>query len=363
MSKRFLVKHVGNMGDLAFIVPPVLETLKKKCPNCHITFVTAWGFKKTKRRPPFFRKKEYWGQRNQSGFCIALMMTNPHIDQLVHFHSTNTALDGSLCQEDGRSFPTWSASYYRQQKDLGDFDGVFELDFGINMVDNPIEKAYEVCGLAGETYSNYRLYFTNEDIHIAQEVMRDKQHPRIVLLEGLEGTTTRGWDPAKVRELELKIKKVYGVDPIWFGAKHTPKYNGTPLTLRQNIATLQYCDVAIGVLSGPMHFAAAVGLPTICLYADHPLHRAAPAYFLNKYITDTQKQHRTVLGPTQYDDMRLLKDISPNLTPAEQKKSGYISWMKPGDQSRKSALAAITANEVAIALRDTVTVSSLPQGA
>lgn len=346
MSKRFLIKHVGNMGDLVFIVPPVLETLKKVYPNCHITFVTAWGFKTVRRTLPFFQKKELWGQRNQSGFCIALLMTNPNIDQLVHFHSSKTALDGSLCIEEGRSFPTWSDSYYKQQKDSGEYDDVFELDFGIGVEDNPIKRAYEICGLPQETYSNYRLHITEDDIRIARKVMENMPRPRIVLLEGIESDTSRGWDPQKVAELETHIKKVYGSEPIWFGAKHVPRYQGRPLTLRQNIATLTFCDVAIGVLSGPMHFAAAVGLPTICLYGDHPVHRAAPAYFLNEYINDINKQHRTILGPTSYDDLRILKDISPNLTPAEQKKQGYIDWMSPGNQAKKSCLAAITTSEV-----------------
>lgn len=352
MSKRFLVKHVGNMGDLVFIVPPVLEALKQKYPSSHITLVTAWGFKEVRRRLPFFIKEDYWGHRNQSGFCIALMMTNPYVDQLIHFHTSRTALDGSLCTEDGKAIPTWSEGYYRDQKNSGAYDGIFELDFGIDVQDNPIKKAFAVCGMSGEQYSNYKLYFTKEDLRVAKAVMRDTPRPRIVLLEGIESTTTRGWDPNKVAALEQTVKKTYGTDPIWFGAKHIPKYQGKPLTLRQNIATLKFCDVAIGVLSGPMHFAAAVGLPTICLYGDHPIHRAAPAYFLNEYISDPAKQHRTIIGPTRYDDLRTLKDISVNLTEVEQKKQGYINWMNPGDQAKKSCLAAITVEEVHRVLTD-----------
>jgi hypothetical protein len=84
-GKRFLIRHLGNMGDLVFFIPPVLETLKKKYPDCHITFVTAWGYKQkgwkltlaeTNKKRRVARKAE-WGQRNQGGFSIALMMTNP----------------------------------------------------------------------------------------------------------------------------------------------------------------------------------------------------------------------------------------------------------------------------------------------
>lgn len=364
-QKRFLIKHVGSMGDMIFIVPPVLATLKKRYPDCHITFVTAWGYKRKGRKleiiwgkwglPRVARRAE-WGLRNQDGFCIALMLTNPHVDQLVHFHSQELSLDGSLCHEEDRSLPTWSSAYYEQQKNSGNYDGVFELDFGIGFTDNPMKKAYAVCGLPNETYSDYKLYFTDEDIRIAKAVMQNIPRPRIAVLEGIEGTSTRGWDPAKVKQLEKKVVETYGVAPHWFGAKHIPTYNGKLLTLRQNIATLTFCEVAIGVLSGPMHFAAAAGVPTICLYSDHPLHRAAPAYFLNEYIPDPKKYHLTVLGPTNYANICLLKEGTTfiNLTPAEQKNQQYIDWMNPGQQATKSSLAVITVDEVMHVLADMV---------
>lgn len=353
-TKRFLVKHVGNMGDMVFLVPPALEVLKKKYPGCHITLVTVWGFKKNRRSLPFFKKVAVWGERNQGGHCIALMMTNPHVDQLVHFHSTQTALDESICTEEGKSFPTWSAAYYEEQKASGDYDGVFELDMGLRHTGNPMNQVYNELGIPDEDFSNYRLYFTEQDRHVAKQIMNSYPKPRIVLLEGIEGTSTRGWDPKKITTLEKHITETYNVDAMWFGSKYQPKYNGRSLTLRENIATLLYADVAIGVLSGPLHFAAAVGLPTITLYGDHPLHRAAPAYFLNPYITEEKKMHRTVLGPTNYSDIRLLKDDAPfvSLTPAEAAEQDYISWVEPGKQATKSCLSVITSEEVSIALAD-----------
>lgn len=342
--KRFLVKHVGNMGDLVFFVPPILEMLKKKNPGCHITFVTAWGFKD---------KWGKFGKRNQGGFCISLMMTNPHIDQLVHFHDSKTDLGGSTCIEEGVSFPTWSAEYYEQEKDSGSYDGVFELDVGIRQDENPIEHLYRVANMPEETFSNYKLYLTPQDITVAEYVMDQFPRPRIVLLEGIEGPTTRGWDPGKIPELEKTIEKTYGVPPIWFGAKYVREYLGRPLSLRENIATLACCDVGIGLLSGPLHFACAVGLPTISLFCDQPLHRAAPAYFLNEYIADEKKKHRTLLGPTG-PTYGFLKEGSTkiNLTEQEWKDQGYVNWSNPGKQATKSCLSVITVDEIMAVLKD-----------
>ncbi len=344
--KRFLLRHIGNMGDLVFFVPPILEKIKKKYPDCHITFVTAWGFKD---------KWGKWGNRNQGGFCISLLMTNPHIDSLVHFHETKTALDGSLCIEEGISFPTWSRDYYDAQKTSGGYDGVFELDIGILQDENPMTHLYSHIGMPEETYTDYKLYLTDQDKEVAKSVMENFPHPRIVLLESIEGRTTRGWDPDKLPALERQIEKVYGCPPIWFGAKFAHEYEGRPLTLRENIATLSYCDIAIGVLSGPLHFAAAVGLPTITLICDQPLSRATPAYFLNPYIMEEKKLHRTLVGPTG-PVMGYLKEGSTkiSLTEAEWKKQKYKNWSNPGRQASKSCLSVITVDEVMTVLRDVV---------
>jgi hypothetical protein len=369
--KRFLIRHVGNMGDMVFFVPPILETLKKRYPDCHITFVTAWGYKKKgsrltlekidePRTSPFqslwrrrVARRAKWGERNQGGFSIALMMTNPHIDQLVHWHDTVLDLDSTTCQEEGRQFPTWNKKYFAQQKQSGAYDAVWELDFGLTIDDDPVRRMYEAIGLPQETLSNYKLYFTEQDKAIAAAVMQDKPQPRIVLLESLKGANTRGWDTEKVPLLEQAIRGAYNVEPLWFGGQYIPQYEGTPLTLRQNIATLKHADVAIGVLSGPLHFAAAVGLPTITLYGDQPLHRAAPAYFLNEYITSEAKKHRTLVGPTP-SPITFLKSASAPapLSPREATTQGYEDWLRPGRQATKSCLAPITVDEIMAVLHD-----------
>lgn len=353
-GKKILLKHVGNMGDLVFCIPPILKTLKRHYPDSHVTLVTAWGFKR-KKRPILnpFKKIDSWGERNQGGFCISLMATNPHIDQLVHWHDTALALDGSICIEEGKRYPTWNRAYWQKVSTSGEYDLVAELDIGMLPTKNPLIRLYQAVSLPAETYSNYKLYFTSQDMAVAQKVTSAWPRPRIVLLEGLEGITTRGWDPGKIPLLVSEIQKKYGVSPILFGSRHIPFFEGRPLTLRENIATLAMCDVAIGVLSGPLHFAAAAGLPTITLYADQAIQRTAPGYFLNRYITDDLKKHRTVLGPSG-KTIEFLKHDAPsqNLTAQEAAAQGNTSWLSPGKQSTKTPLAAITPQEIMLVLQD-----------
>lgn len=341
---RFLIKHVGNLGDMIFLVPPLLSTLKTKFPGCRITFVTAWGFKDKRGR---------WGKRNQDGFCIAAMLRDPRVDELVHWDDTRSSLTGDICVEENRHLPTWNTQDWQHAKESGRYDGVFELDFGLTMNDNPVQKVYEAAGLSNETYSNYDLHFSPSDLEAARSAMRHAPRPRIVLLEGLAGSTTRGWDPAKTKILFSRIRETYGVPPFWFGSAFIPEHDGRPLNLRENIACLKYCDAGIGVLSGPLHMAAAVALPTITLYCDQPLHRATPAFFLNRYITDLRRHHRTILGPNIEPHTMLKSPVAPTcLTPAENAAQNYVSWYAPGRQSTKACLATITVDEVMRVLKD-----------
>lgn len=344
---KFLIRHLGNMGDHVFLIPPVLATLKRRYPDCHITLVTAWGYK----------DKRGWGRRNQGGFCIHLMQTNPNVDQLIHYHDTKLSLEKKICREDGQTFPTWNREYYEKQKSSGEYAGVFELDFGLGYEDNPIQTMYAVVGLPAEDYSKYEIYLTDSDRAIAEAVTRVQPRPRIVLLEGLGSPTTRGWDPGKIPVLERAVNAKYNVAPLWFGSRHVPEYRGRPLSLRENIATLAHADVAIGVMSGPLHFAAGVGVPTLTLYADQPLHRAAPAYFLNQYIDDPKKKHRTFLGPAS-QPYRFLKGNTPDpsLTPLEVATQQFRDWQHPGRQSTKTGLAALTVDEIMTVLDDMISV-------
>lgn len=354
--KKILLKHVGNMGDLVFFTLPVLEILKRVYPDSHITFITAWGLKERRRSllPPF-KKYDFWGNRNFSGYCISLLAANPQIDELVHWHDTALSLTADICHEEGERYKTWNKAYYESQKESGMYDLVSELDMGVGHTENPLTRMYHAVGLPQETYSNYKINLTPHDLLVAKEVTKSWPKPSIILIEGLAGKTTRGWDGAKVSHLETAITEKFGHKPIWFGGSNIPTYEGRQLTLRENIATLTYADVAIGVLSGPLHFAAAVGLPTITLYADHPLHRAAPAYFLNQYISDEKKKHRTLLGPSRNSDQFLKHDNpSQNLTPQEIAVQGHESWLNPGKQSTKTPLATLTVDEVMLVLQDIV---------
>lgn len=339
--KKILIRHIGNMGDHLFLVGAALEILKRRFPNSEITLVTAWGFKDKKGR---------WGERNQDGFCIALMQNNPHINHIVHWHDKKLSLEGDLCHESGKSYPTWNKKYYEKAK--SEFDMIAELDFGLGHFDNPIEKVCENLGLPySDLDGNYPFYGSTEDWLIGKSVAEQFTGPKIVFLESINGTTMRGWDPEKTTQLETKIKNELNITPIWFGAKYPKQYNGRNLSLRENIAFAGSCDIGIGVMSGPLHFAAAAGLQTICLYGGQPHRRAAPGFFLNPHIKDPKKFHITIDGPT-CNEPCFLKREKPckNIFENNIKSMGFKNWQEPGRQNDKSCVATISVDTVFAAL-------------
>lgn len=334
MAQRILLKHVGNLGDHIFLVGALLEGLAVTWPEAEITLVAAWGYK---------NQQERWGKRNQDGYCIAAMKENPHIDHLVHWSDDACSLDGRICVEEGMRFPTWNRAHFESVRPT--YDLAAELEFGLTAEENPLERIAAAVGLPYRSLAPYPFYGSSADREIGSAVASNFPRPRVALLEGLNGTTMRGWDPGKVSVLTRQFRD-HDITPIWWGASFTPLFHGRKLTLRENIAFLAQCDLAIGVLGAPMHFAASAGVQTICLYGAQSYARAAPGFFLNRALPESGR-HITLFGPT-CDEPCLLKRDFPckNLTGESRATTGFRHWRAPGRQQDKSCVATIPAETV-----------------
>lgn len=331
MTERLLLKHVGNLGDHLFLVGALLEGIARRRPDAEVTLVTAWGYKDRRGR---------WGKRNQDGYCIALMKENPHVNQLVHWSDAELSLEGRICAEEGRHFPTWNRAHFERIR--ADYHTAVELEFGLSVEENPLERIAAAAGLVDTRLGPYPFYATDADRAVGHTVAERFPHPRVVLLEGLAGPTMRSWDPAKVRVLEGALTRALGTPPLWWGAAHTPLHRGRRLTLRENIAFLGKQDLAIGVMGAPMHLAAAAGVQTICLFGGQSFNRVAPGYFINPFVSDPTRHHLTIFGPT-CDEPCLLKREIPcrNLHGEDRIMTGFQSWQEPGRQNDKSCVATI----------------------
>jgi len=341
MAARVLLKHVGNLGDHLFLVGALLEGISVAWPQAAVTLVTAWGYKDQSGR---------WGKRNQDGYCIALMKENPHVTHLVHWSDRDRSLAGRICREEGRRFPTWDRAHFDRVRDF--YDVATELEFGLQIEENPLARVAAAVGLPNLTLGPYPFYATAADWDVGRSVTASLPRPRVALLDGLAGTSMRGWDPAKVPELAARFRAI-GIEPQWWGARHPSLFRGRPLTLRENIAVLASYDLAIGVMGAPLHFAAAAGVPTVALYGAQPYQRAAPGFSFNPSIPDAARQHLTVFGPTCDEPCFLKRDIPcKNLRGDARTSTGFESWQQPGRQADKSCVAVIPVDTVFATARD-----------
>lgn len=341
VPRRVLLKHVGNMGDHLFLVGALLEGLARVWPHAEVTLVTAWGYRDRRGR---------WGKRNQDGFCITLMKENPHIDQLVHWSDVGRSLDARICVEEQQRFPTWDRIHFDHVR--GEYDIVVELEFGLGIEENPLERMAAAAGVPHLSIGPYPFYATPADWEVGSARAAEHPRPRVALLEGLNGSSMRGWDPAKAVVLEQRLRAM-GLHPFWWGAQYAPLVQGRRLTLRENVAFLGSCDLAIGVMGAPMHFAAAAGVQTLCLYGAQPYQRAAPGYVFNPVVPDAAREHITIFGPT-CDAPCFLKRAIPckNIHGADRATTGFESWQNPGRQTDKSCVAAIPVDTVTAAVHD-----------
>ncbi len=339
---RVLLKHVGNMGDHLFLVGALLDGIARVWPDAQVSLATAWGYKD---------RRGQWGKRNQDGYCIALMKEHPRVDQLIHWSDMGVSLDARICREEGRAFPTWNRAYFERAR--REYDVAVELDFGLDAEENPLRRFAAAVGLPHLALGPYRVGLSAADREAGGALAARFPRPRVVLLEGLAGTTMRGWDPAKARALFERLRGERGITPLWWGSAFPPLYHGRKLRLREHIAFLAECDLAIGVLGAPMHFAAAAGVQTICLYGAQSYQRVAPAAFFNSSLDDARRHHVTIFGPT-CDEPCLLKRALPckNIRGEARHTTGFRDWARPGRQEDKSCLATIPVDTVFAAAVD-----------
>lgn len=366
---KILIKHCGGIGDFVFLVPPIIEILKNRYPNCHITVVTAWGmswknsFTFAKKIPFIKRNKcRFFGNRNQGGYCISLIAQNPYVNEIVHWHNTQLSLDKKVCIEDNVSYVTWNSEYFKKIKQSGEYDKIYEIDkIGLDRRGNPIKKVLKTLGEEESDFSHYRIYTSVIDQRKISDIIKDYPHPRILICEGIEKKATRSWTKEKVDMLIKLIKNEFKVDPIWFGSKEIPEYFYQPLSLREQVEFARQCDIAIGIISAPLHLAASAGLQTITLFGNFSLERAEIAYHLNKYVKNENEKHITIYANDCKENPCYIKPAYPCRKIVDLKNQSWKSWSEPGRQETKSCIARISVEEVFETLKKALKIRGLVQ--
>lgn len=148
------------------------------------------------------------------------------------------------------------------------------------------------------------LHVTDEDrAVIAQWARREGvEGERFLVIDAFAGWPTKLWDHARWAEVMARMERERGIRPlVFFGpgerrhaeelAARAAGRGARPVlapdtTLRQYIALLEAHAAAFaGGDTGPMHIAAAGGVPTVALYGPSDSKRCVPAFEGARYVT------------------------------------------------------------------------------
>lgn len=127
------------------------------------------------------------------------------------------------------------------------------------------------------------LWTNDIDRKYALQLLRYSVRKRIIVSPSAS-LPVKEWNIENFIQLIKKINIHYEFDFIVLGGKQNTNHYGTILekhfpnvynlvgqsTLRQTIEIMKKCDFYIGVDTGPMHIAAAVGIPGIAIFC-HPI--------------------------------------------------------------------------------------------
>ena len=221
------------------------EQLKKKYPTASITYVTG---------------------------CRSLCETNPFIDHVIAVRPP-----ADLRKEYLLFFllrPFFKKAYHLlfwlpHDNILQDFMGKCELprcNVPVNLFLTEGDKQ-----LAKEYYVNLNLLPTRRTLAIQKDF-------------------DRKWNSAEFHKLKTSLSQKYNLVEIGEGMQ----CRGKMLNMREAAAVIRRCDLYVGGISGTMHAAVAVGVPTVAIPNVSNPHWDMPEFYQNTLIPDERKRHVTV---------------------------------------------------------------------
>lgn len=285
--KRLLVIRFGALGDLIH-VSPSLEAVKRAYPGVEIHLLTSPGYRVLANLLPgvdhvwTWEKKRGWLEL----FKIAVQLKRAGIDSVVNLHPSFKSL---LIM--GLLLPIRSTVYHKEKLKVKgsaqraihrhhateDFYQPFQRLLGLpnldhqflpmlkhatsseNMPFKPHDQRWiAVIPGVGAKRSN-RAWEPASYLHLAQALLTERPDISILLVGGPDEAALAG---------QLKKSLAGWADQI---ENHCGKHDipGTASLLAQ-------CDLVIGGDTGPMHLAAALGVPLVGIYGPTALSRTGP---------------------------------------------------------------------------------------
>ena len=238
MRKRILVYHPRMFGDI-IIGTSAAKALKEKYEGCHITYITG---------------------------CKAFTDTNPFIDKSLELKLPRRL--ESLFFNFARVF--FSESY-------------FLLHWLPN--ENIVQSIMTSAGLKKRNYP-LKLYLSDKDNQIADSYLKSfKFHQKKTI--AIQKDFGRKWNESEFERLKLILGAKYNLVFIGEGMVS----NGASLNFREAASVIKKCDLYVGGISGTMHAAVAVGVPTIATPNVFNAEWDMPEFTQNEFVSNPSKRH------------------------------------------------------------------------
>ncbi len=291
MNTSFLRELRHNLPDaeITLLVKPVAYNLMELCPyvNEVLTFkCTKWHTWKLQYfvQSIKFARRHLWTRR----FDIAI------IPRWNTDHSSATFLAYF-------SGAPWRVGYSenvnidKKQLNRG-FDRLLTLVLQDNSLKHEVEHNMDVLRLLGFEINDdgLEVWLGKEDETFAKEIFDEHGVRPNDLIIGLGpsggNSVLKQWPVERFAKLGLWLQEEYNTRLIIFGGPDE-KQMGLEIenmlgqttinmvgktSLRQMAALLKQCDFYLGNDTGPMHIAAAVGIPVIALFGSSCPHRFGP---------------------------------------------------------------------------------------
>jgi heptosyltransferase-2 len=298
LSTAFLRELRRNFPQawITLIVKPATRNLVELCPHVNEVLTYEWcspgrlsGLRRHARALALARR-HLWPRRFDVALAPRRDVDYCHASFLAYFS--------------GAPFRVGYSENVNDQKRQfnADFDGLFSHLLDGRTAKHEVQYSLDVIGFLGGHVreDGLELWLDGEDEAFAERVLRSSSAGRDDLLVtfGLgAGAPKRVWPVAKFTELGAWLVREYGSRIVVVGADRDGDLGdqlqrrlGDPVinlvgrsTLRQAGALLKRCQLFVGNDAGPMHLAAAAGVPVVEI-SCHPqngsaLHANSPRRF------------------------------------------------------------------------------------
>lgn len=343
--KKILILNLARLGDL-IQTAPLMEGLKKKYPDSHLTILTNVKFHQVCRHIPVIDEVipfdvAQFGKKGTEEISIlpiyryldrlARELEERRFDLLVNLgHSKLSAVFSSLLDiPDVRGFVATKMGN-RVVKDpwLGYFSGILHYrKFNrLNLVD-----LYTMSGGTQSTGAPFSIRLSPDAVHKTKKLLSEFGVGEGELLAGIQAGSSREdrrWSPEKFARVADTLARKKGARVILFGVPSETelgkKIEGAmesgclnligKTSLDEMIGLVAHCRVLVTNDTGTMHVAAACGTPTVALFLAHAwVHETGPYgdnhVVLEADISCAPCNHRTHCSHTACMDYVTVQDV------------------------------------------------------